>query len=350
MKKLLILLLATLLLLASCVEVEESKATLEDEDETLSAESIAESMDESANTPSGETDWRDTVDAIDFGGEPYLIMESEDEWGHTFDLSSILFDRKYEGDIHLTIPATTGEGVTVNEIGANSSVDLHGTLLPTIMTVEIFESLHARLQDESNFVPTEAVPEHIERSARLFLAFFIYYDLEDSTKAPEILQEYEEAYPFLANAPAYVLERHITFSEVSRITSILEAYGLDGEIMNGYAVQMQEYLAEYPESLADFNFNTYKYLYMDPSKVTEVTLPETVTYIEMGAFDGYDNLQKVNGFRMDMQTTVYIPDENGEPEGTRVTFDDPRLLEYADESFYDFLRAVGLLTEEPAAN
>ena len=69
-------------------------------------------------------------------------------------------------------------------------------------------------------------------------------------------------------------------------------------------------------------------------------MPETVTYIEMGSFDGYDNLQKVNGFRMDMQTTIYI-----QRDSVRVTFDDPRLIEYADPSFHDFLRAVGLLTE-----
>ena len=339
MKRLFVLLLATLLLLASCGEAEESKKPQKDEDETISAESTDES--------SAVTDWRDTVDVIDFGGEPYLIMESEDEWRHVFYLNKILFDRKYEGDIHLTIPATTGEGVTVTEIGADPLADLHGTLLPAFMTNEIFETILARIQSGESFVPTEDVPEHIARNAKTFNVFFIYYDLADPTKKEETLRK---EYPFLSDFSAYVLERHVTQSEINRITAILEAYGLDGEIMNGYAVQMQELLADYPEKLEEFKFHTYKYLYMDTSKVTEVTLPDTVTFIEMGAFDGYDNLQKVNGFRMDMQTAIYIPDENGEQERTTVTFDDPRLLEYADESFHDFLRAVGLLTEETVAN
>jgi hypothetical protein len=84
---------------------------------------------------------------------------------------------------------------------------------------------------------------------------------------------------------------------------------------------------------------------MDPISVTEVTIPDTVWFIEQGSFNGYDNLQKVNGFRMDMQTAIYINDGDGNAVLTYVTFDDPRLLTYADPSFHDFLRAVGILQE-----
>ncbi len=271
----------------------------------------------------------------------------------TFSLNSVLFNPAYEGNVHLQIPATVGEnGVTC--ILANDTPNLRGTKVPSLLTEKSFEKIVAHLEDERNFTPTETVREHTGRNAKTFKAFFLMYTSQRTCKCYSTsedpcehelqVREWLSKYPFLKEqGTLYVLEKYITVKEMNVLCAILEAYGLDDTAMKPYIEEMEAILADYPENLQEFGVNTYKYSFMDPSCVTEVTLPETVWFIEEGSFNGYDNLQKVNGFRMDMQTAIYINDGDGNAVLTYVTFDDPRLLEYADPSFYDFLSAVGLL-------
>jgi hypothetical protein len=286
-----------------------------------------------------------------------------------FSLNSVLFNPAYEGNVHLQIPATVGEnGVTC--ILANDVPNLHGTTVPSMLTKKSFEEIVAHLEDErnftrtetvlehtgryANFTPTETLREHTERCAKTFKAFFLMYTSERTCKCYSTPQdpcehelqvrEWLSKYPSLKEqGTLYVLEKYISVEEINVLCAIFEAYGLDDKTMKPYIEEMETILADHPENLQEFYLGTYKYSYMDPSSVTEVTLPETVWFIEQGSFNGYDNLQKVNGFRMDMQTAVYINDEDGNAVLTYVTFDDPRLLTYADPSFHDFLRAVGIL-------
>ncbi len=310
---------------------------------------------------STEADWRDSFVFPGAENAPYSFIDAEAYYGdltlewekeNVFSLNSVVFNPGYSGNVHLNVPATVGEDVTTC-ILANDIADIHGTLLPYMLTEESYEKIVAHLEDENNFTPTERLPEYYPRYVKIFQAFYQIYESKrpckclsppDNPCEDELkVRALKAQYPFLEQGTVYALEKTVTPGEASRLCAILEAFGLDDDKMKPYIEEMQERMADYPENLQEFNFHTYKYFCMDPSAVTEVTLPETVWLIEQGSFNGYDNLQKVNGFRMDMQTAIYIDDGDGNAVLTYVTFDDPRLLTYADPSFHDFLRAVGIL-------
>ena len=312
-----------------------------------------------------ESEVSQRTDGFVFPGEkdaPYsfvYVVESFDDPNvdgrreTNFSLNSVVFNPAYEGNVHLQIPATVG-GDEVTCILANDVPNLHGTTVPSMLTKKRFEEIVAHLEDERNFTPTETVREHTGRYAKTFKAFFLmntsertckcYSTPQDPCEHELRVREWLSKYPSLKEQGAlYVLEKYISVEEMNILCAIFEAYGLDDKAMKPYIEEMETILADHPDNLQEFYFDTYKYSHMDPSSVTEVTLPETVWFIEQGSFDGYDNLQKVNGFRMDMQTAIYINDGDGNAVLTYVTFDDPRLLTYADPSFHDFLRAVGIL-------
>lgn len=87
-------------------------------------------------------------------------------------------------------------------------------LAPRLIRADKFEALVAQVEKNSD----------IERDAKTLAAFYIYYDINDPTKAQKTKDQYLEEYPVLEKFPIYACEKRIATKELLRIENIIKLY------------------------------------------------------------------------------------------------------------------------------
>lgn len=87
-------------------------------------------------------------------------------------------------------------------------------LAPRLIRADKFEALVAQVEKNSD----------VSRDAMTLKAFYIYYDINDDTKAEKTKQQYLEEYPVLEKFPIYACEKRIATKELLRIENIIKLY------------------------------------------------------------------------------------------------------------------------------
>lgn len=224
-------------------------------------------------------EWKD-INTETFGENPYNFVFVSNGDG-TCDIKEIRIDKDYSGDIHLVIPEKAPNGDTVVEIqnvfGFKSNNAKHN--VPVYLTFEAMNEIVAEIENATIGSVTAngfTVGQNKERDAKIFKAFYM-----------EKISENGLGY--------YELEQFIRYEETMRLSGILDAYAYNEEDCYNDTV---EFLSSVNVSETDKNTlarEAFKFRYYVGENVTEITLPSTVKKICMGAFDGLDNLEKVNG-------------------------------------------------------
>ena len=197
-------------------------------------------------------------------------------------VKEIRVDKDYSGDIHLVIPEKAPNGDTVVEIrnfcGLNGSATTKN--VPVYLTFESMNAIVDKIKQANDVTKTEkhgfTVGVNRERDAKIFKAFY-----------GEKISENGKGF--------YELEPFISFNEMDRLAIILNVYAYSEEDCYNDTVKFLDSLAGEKEDKSIQAREAFKYLYHVGDRITEITLPSTVKKIGYGAFDGCDNLKKVNG-------------------------------------------------------
>ncbi len=225
-------------------------------------------------------EWKD-VKTETFGENPYNFVFGSNGDGTCY-IKEIRVDKDYGGDIHLVIPEKAPNGDTVVEIknvcGLNSSDTIQN--VPIYLTFESMSAIVSKIENASDVTKTEKngiiVGQNRERDAKTFKAFY-----------GEKISENGIGY--------YELEPFINFSEKDRLATILDVYAYSEEDCYNDTVKFLDSLAGEKEDKSIQAREAFKYLYHVGDRITEITVSSTVKKIGYGAFDGCDNLKKVNG-------------------------------------------------------
>ena len=225
-------------------------------------------------------EWKD-VKTETFGENPYNFVFGSNGDGTCY-VKEIRVDKDYSGDIHLVIPEKAPNGDTVVEIrnfcGLNGSATTQN--VPVYLTFESMNAIVNKIENASDVTKTEkhgfTVGVNRERDAKIFKAFY-----------GEKISENGKGF--------YELEPFVSFSEMDRLAIILNVYAYSEEDCYNDTVKFLDSLAGEKEDKSIQAREAFKYLYHVGDRITEITLPSTVKKIGYGAFDGCDNLKKVNG-------------------------------------------------------
>ncbi len=87
-------------------------------------------------------------------------------------------------------------------------------LAPRLIRADKFRALVEQVEKNSD----------IARDAKTLEAFYIYYDIDDPTKAQKTKDQYLEEYPVLEKFPIYACEKRIATKELLRIENIIKLY------------------------------------------------------------------------------------------------------------------------------
>lgn len=87
-------------------------------------------------------------------------------------------------------------------------------LAPRLIRADKFEALLEQVRKNSS----------VERDALTLNAFYIYYDINDPSKAQKTKDQYLEEYPVLEKFPIYACEKRIATKELLRIENIIKLY------------------------------------------------------------------------------------------------------------------------------
>ena len=216
-----------------------------------------------------------------FGENPYNIVYRTNGDG-TCNIAEIRVDKDYTGDIHLVIPEKAPNGDTV--VGIKNAWGFTGgeakNNLPIYLSFddmnELTESIITAKDITAKQTDYGTVGSNSERDAKIFKAFYA-----------EKIDGEGNGY--------YELEPSISLEERIRLTTILDVYGYDEEDCYNDTAAFLDSLDIEDEEKNLFAREAFKYLYHYGENITEITLPESVKFICYGAFDGCDNLKKVNG-------------------------------------------------------
>jgi beta-lactamase regulating signal transducer with metallopeptidase domain len=225
-------------------------------------------------------EWKD-VRTETFGENPYNFVFASNGDGTCY-IKEIRVDKDYSGDIHLVIPEKAPNGDTVVEVrnvyGLNGSDTIQN--VPVYLTFERMSAIVSKIENASEVTTTEkhgfTVGQNRERDAKTFKAFY-----------GEKISDNGIGY--------YELEPFIDFNEKDRLATILDVYAYSEEDCYNDTVIFLDSLAGEKEDKSVQAREAFKYLYHVGDRITEITFPATVKKIGYGAFDGCDNLGKVNG-------------------------------------------------------
>lgn len=215
-----------------------------------------------------------------FGENPYNFVFASNGDGTCY-IEEIRVDKDHDKDIHLIIPEKAPNGDTVTEIknvcGLTSSDTMQN--VPIYLTFESMNMLVANIENSKDVTVSRnkgfTVGENPERDAKTFKAFYA-----------EKISKNGIGY--------YELEPFIDFSEKDRLATILDVYTYTEEDCYNDTVKfLDSVTADEDKNL--LAREAFKYLYHVGDRITEITVPATVEKIGYGAFDGCDNLKKLNG-------------------------------------------------------
>ncbi len=265
-----------------------------------------------------------------FSDVPYNIVYVSNGDG-TCSVKEVRVDKDYDGDIHLIIPEKAPNGDIVTKFDTYWGHNVVPFNVPSYMTYEDMQTVCKEITETQPFSykgTNGDIGNKPERDAKTFFAFY-----GEKTNAD--------------NEKYYVLEPNIDRNERMRLTDIMIAYGYDSD--NCYEFLMN-FLDNIPESEDDKNELTreaFKHLYLNGNQITEITLPETVKFIDYGAFTGCESLTKINGLSDDCKIQVYISEikQNGEnlieSSGLAYVDIDKTVLEkYSDDTLEYLLNAL----------
>ncbi len=224
-------------------------------------------------------EWKE-VQTETFGENPYNFVFGSNGDGTCY-VKEIRIDKDYSGDIHLVIPEKAPNGDTVVEIqnvwGFKSSDAKQN--VPVYLTFDAMNEIVSKIENTTIEVVSGNmyfVGQNSERDAKTFKAFYM-----------EKISENGLGY--------YELEPYISFEETKRLADILNAYAYNEEDCYNDTVEFLDGVTSSEEDKNLLAREAFKFRYHVGDSITEITFPSTVKMICYGAFDGCDNLKKVNG-------------------------------------------------------
>lgn len=263
--------------------------------------------------------WKE-VKTETFGENPYNFVYISNGDG-TCSIKEIRIDKDHSDDIHLVIPEKSPNGDTVIEVsnfwGLNSAKTKMN--VPIFLNFSDMNSVLNRITGCTDAAVTEkngyTVGENSERDAKVIEAFYM-------AKIDSNGNGY------------YEIEPYMDFGERERLSLILYTYGYDEEACYNDTVEFLDGITVEEERNQTAR-EAFKYLYYEGSRITEITLPASVKLIGYGAFDGCDNLKKVNGISDDCMLGIQKYDGNGAVITQIVINGTPNEELYSYEAEYD---------------
>lgn len=255
--------------------------------------------------------WKE-VKTETFGENPYNFVFGSNGDGTCY-VKEIRIDKDHSGDIHLIIPEKAPNGDTVVEIqnvwGLNSSDSIQN--VPIYLDFDSMNEIVSKIENTVIEATTEnlenggivngvIVGQNRERDAKIFKAFY-----------REKISENGLGY--------YELEPYISFEESKRLETILDAYDYGEEDCYNDTVKFLDGISVSEEDKNLLAREAFKFRYHVGESITEITLPSTVKMICFGAFDGCDNLEKVNGISDDCMLGVIKNVDPSRPNSSEST-------------------------------
>lgn len=253
------------------------------------------------------------------GEDYYLKSDSNPE--QVCCVSNICVNPDYDGDVHLVIPEKSEHGSTVIAL---DSYDTYTYYFPFCVPKDDFQYILNQM--EENLLS--------DRGRATFSSFYLLYDLDSTTISARKKSELRGRYPWICDFPFYTVEATISRAELKTLATNLMKYTdyrYGEEKANEILGRIKDESAR-KEAEATFRAQ----LKCDTSRITELTLPETIELIYISSFGRMDKLQKINGLKKDCKI-VYLNDD-----GSTV------MTDISDEAIYEsdclgmknFLRAL----------
>ncbi len=243
-------------------------------------------------------------------------------------VDAILVDSQYDGDIHIEIPAESPSGEKVIAISSSAfHNNQFSKSVPSYLLEEDFENLLKQIEDNASD----------GKSAATFQAYYVKIDLSDPKWIDETKEEFLASYPWAKNCVFYRLEPIMSELDLQRLCDIIETY-TDYEYDLDQAEKFLSYTPN--EQKDDFAALFYAPLYVDYSKITEITVPESVIYVNQAAFCGFDKLEKINGLAENCLINYTVADERGYEEMQYALIADEAIFEGNSKCFADFQQAL----------
>jgi len=258
-----------------------------------------------------------------FGDVPYNFVYVSNGDG-TCSIKEVRVNKDYDGDIHLIVPEKAPNGDTVTKFDTHWGYNVLPFNLPSYMTYEDMQTVCKDISEHKEV--NEITNNKPERDAKIFFAFY-----------SERTNNNNEKY--------YVLEPAMNREERLRLTNILTAYGYDSDSCYEFLMNFLEEIPESEEESNELAREAFKYLYLSGNQITEVSFPETVKYIDYGAFADCESLDKIKGLSDDCKIQV-ISTETFEQDGNTIEstgfiyVDISEIEQYSDDMLEYFIDAV----------
>ena len=279
-------------------------------------------------------EWKE-VKTEAFGENPYNIVYRTNGDG-TCVVAEIRIDKDYDGEIHLIIPekAPNGDAVIAIENAWGLAADETKQNLPIYLTFDDMREITESIKNAKDVSPIETqhgtIGKNNERDAKIFQAFYA-----------EKISDDGKGY--------YEIEPEMLYEERARLAAILDCYGYDEEACYKDTAAFLDSLRVEEDTKNALAREAFKYLYHSGERVTEISIPASVKYIGYGAFDGCDNLKRVNGIT-DGCVLIKFASEIGDPNtnvlenGVVINGTPKEQLRSADpehDANEDFINALG---------
>ncbi|MBO5870894.1 MAG: M56 family metallopeptidase [Clostridia bacterium] len=262
-----------------------------------------------------------------FGDVPYNIVYISNGDG-TCSVKEVRVDKDFKGDVRLVIPEKAPNGDTVTRFNTGWDNDTTTLNLPAYMTYDDMQKVCINITETEEFKYNGKfgdVGVDPERDAKIFNAFYAERTSE--------------------NNKYYVLEPNIAREECERLSEILNAYGYDADNCYDFIMNFLDIIPKSEDEKNEFARDAFKRIYLNGNQIAEITLPETVKFIDYGAFWGCESLAKINGLSDDCQIQVYstkMIEEGGNTiESSELIYVAIKDIEkYSDDSLTYFIKAI----------